>query len=1017
MKKKILFPLVALLIGFSTHAAPPLNTVKNFDKLFSSTEWRHRLDPCIGAIILTQKQALIKNCVMYAKNNQPLHKLASSLFHRATDTEPFQATVKKPFYKDLTPYLTGWLAAFASALEQPPRTGKASSIPIAKQLQAYKKFLHRMTTTTEKTTKNSLREQIKKQAPAIVSFAKAVEKMGSVQGAYNCINYVVKAATRSLRIFKPPQNLVPHATSIAIEIYPRDTVYQLLTTFAFNKANTKTDLLEYLRGFKDHYKGSLPDIFSPLGLKILQSSKQPLKKNFLNDRYSSKNIQSLLTHTYTDATDNDRWYASSCSASTLDEDVKGCSLNIPNLGNPGDCMESTLLANIAALMRTFCSGNFQVLPPTAQNNPKIKLFFDTIIKKGLNNKEAREEWFYLFSDKKQRKNKAQFNYTNPEFFCELEPSIDNFIKGLAFFFEIKATNLKNLGEKLSDLINLTVSFTSDNAIIPTITMEIKSPNGMVFEQIDSIIETGRHAQAQRKTKQAFSSSLTGEIKDPLLKELILTPNENIRYQPSPYQDLMGKEFFVLCRLFDAGTKEFKAPNLTQHTTLYYAWKAWQEGWETEQLKPEWNELPKDVLSLFAENPSKGPFKSYCETISAHEILRQIIELKDNIKSLSFLKNVDANWLRANAENITAALFNKNFLSEEEGKTFIKYAKEIGILNTLITKGYEHLENAVLYRVTEVSKEYSEHHPYFRALFKTHPLIFVLEKVVKGKLSATHLPSSMLRECIKEKLNFMEFLKNNQSAIATLEIGSRATLATWLKKEFLGIINGNPEYASLLKQVPDCCPWILENDVKSHSSQFSFDINFDTLLLTQKTGYLFGPSHKARHSAYFYLVHRLTHLDVLEAQDYEFDAIIKKLGNTPLEDSKTFADLFIQLFSQLGGMKKLAYNEQDLILEEKFELLEHCINLVNRYKQAAYLKKIVNTLDATTFFTAGISLIPSLNPNRNLLSTAGIGTSLASLAISLYWPLLQKNSDITQRVGSSSLPLGIACYQLIKPLIK
>ncbi|HBL98825.1 TPA: hypothetical protein DDZ86_04245 [Candidatus Dependentiae bacterium] len=987
--------LLALLLVVCAvvQTAPPLAMVKNFDKLWASDEWRHRLDPLIGGIILTQKQDLIKNCLLYTKKNQPLYTLSSSLFNRINEEHSYQATLKKPFYKDLTPYLTGWLAALVASSEQSTTSPSHPTIPLHKQLHAFKAFLHKISNTTGTIHREKLENEIRKTAPALVSFAKAAKPLGSIEEAYACVNCAVKAQARSSRTFSKDKN-----TTLTVEIYSRDTVYNLLTAFAFDKANTKADLLEYAQGFRDHYIGTLSDVFSPLGLKILQISKKKFRNTFLQSRYSPQDALSLLNHTYPDATDNDRFYTCTNSTSFLDERIGSSCIQIANYTS-ADCMENTLLTNITALLRVFQTDHLKDLPHNLQKNPKIKLFFNTLAKDGLNNQAAREAWFYIFSDKEHKQNRAHFDYVHKDLFCELEPTVGNFLKAIAFFFDLKADSFAELSKKLSALMGkFTISITQQKTDSPndSLTLEIKSLSGAVVECIYSKITPKIHASANRKTSlQTLKSSLISEIKDPLLRVFTTdiqappsppSPSPSI---PSIYKDLAHEEFNVLLKLFSATILENKNPKATSH----YQWKAWNEAWNLSSIAPWSGELPQEILPLFATHSSEGPFKNYLENAPGYEILRQIQTFKESHQRLLFLENMNTKWMNKNSNSVVSALLDLSLLNEKDGEHFITYAEEHGFIECLRNAGYESF-SSITSGNTEILTRYLKHVPYIDKLLPIDPITYILNSIINKNASIDHYLNFVLTLSVLDSPengpDFTKFFKDHPDDFLNLDIQTRATLARHLKTSLINLRNYNKDYPNLLDRFVQACPWTFENEIKLNTTQFTTDITFDTLLIKEKK-MVFGPSQKNRHAAYFYINNIFEDLVLHSCYEDEFISILKELGNQPLEGSATFADLFTQQFEQWGGMKRLnkelESSSSNYENQKAFNVIKRNVKLVEKYKQAVPLTKVDYLLDTATVLSTGLSFLPTLNPSsRAALTALSIGTTLGARALELHWPL-------------------------------
>ncbi|HBL98074.1 TPA: hypothetical protein DDZ86_00325 [Candidatus Dependentiae bacterium] len=441
----------------------------------------------------------------------------------------------------------------------------------------------------------------------------------------------------------------------------------LIALYAGLRAETKADLLLFLRGFIAYYifLDKIDTVLTPKGKDLLSSNNKSAQILFLQEKYIPKDRTDILNQTYPNPTTFDYlWF---CSSTTSSEPIRVLSIATPNLNqmSVGDCVEHGLCSLIFTLLEDVYPGELTAenLPQSLRSSSSVLKFISWFNKTSINEQKARTDFFYLFSDKENKAGKADLEYHNasPSKHYELEASDSNILKALRFFFGINAKNFKELGEQLSIPEKRTITFNvkqcekkTSSALEPNqqIIMTIKDENG--YQTCTLNIVTNTHVGVSGEDSQNHSQKEDRE------KQKILLNKASIKIEQFPFcstfptqradsidifRRLEDLEFNNLCRV------SVKTPQV-------YA--SFKNIFNEQAIKPCIIDLDDDIPKLLIEHGDKEPFRTFIKTVNVEElerILKQNDLASDFARKINLFKDdlihrVSASFLKACLGNLS-----------------------------------------------------------------------------------------------------------------------------------------------------------------------------------------------------------------------------------------------------------------------------------------------------------------------------------------------------------------------------
>ncbi|KKT23645.1 MAG: hypothetical protein UW09_C0003G0167 [candidate division TM6 bacterium GW2011_GWF2_43_87] len=450
------------------------------------------------------------------------------------------------------------------------------------------------------------------------------------------------------------------------DVYSKDMPFFLLNALAVERAETKKEYLEFLKGFYDHCSEEQKKWFTADPNKIATEEWQEL-------RYTSKEYALLCNSAFPSPSKMDLLYA--CAKQQCESiHWMYVKFTLPSENNKkkskeisvGDCCESGVWAAMQIILSPYGNDfyDLSVLPTELQSKPLIKEFVERFMDCSINDPLLRGEQFFVLSDPQFKQGRGKLVYCNPNQYYEVKASINNILNALNYMFGIDAKDFKELGALLSSFGKQKVTFDVSKSAL-------KNDVG----DIEIIVEDLQSKKTRRRDIGVKVGHVeVGALEQSSSEELLETPHDELKKKQS---DELCAETFLEKANIDTTQFPFsacvysKVPRFNlfrllsgnELNNVYRMWAAQDEKSQLVQkqvlqlidfkkIEYQGGDLDANVLKILAQCANQSPFKEFIQTSNSTELVRMLIAA-DVV--FPFFKNVRSGWKNLREAMISVAV--------------------------------------------------------------------------------------------------------------------------------------------------------------------------------------------------------------------------------------------------------------------------------------------------------------------------------------------------------------------------
>ncbi|HBL98797.1 TPA: hypothetical protein DDZ86_04105 [Candidatus Dependentiae bacterium] len=449
---------------------------------------------------------------------------------------------------------------------------------------------------------------------------------------------------------------------ITVTLYDAQIPLLLISTLAVERAETKGDYLEFLKGFYDHCSDKQKQWFTIDPNKIATNEWQEL-------RYTKEYSEKLCAGELSNPSKADLFYA----CVQQDEPITWMSIKftLPSKNNEkpkeisvGDCCESGVWATLQLILSSGVDSTYELslLPKELQLKALIKDFVECFTDHSINDKKLRTKLFFWLSDSEFKKGRGKIVYNKPDLFYELKPSIKNILNALNYMFELDAKDFDELGRQLSSekqTVGFAITEESLKLDYGNIVVTVKDlKTGDIRETIIKV--SSWHVIVEPEVRESKKLDSKELLKKYSVDKTIF-PFSSCFYTKAPgfnlYRLLSGKELNNVYRVW--GAHDGKNLLLQKQISQLIDFK---------KVTYTSGDLNDDVLKILAQNADKSPFREFVEKANVIELVRMV---GDACVTDKFINHIGDTWLE---KNLSLELVN-TFLKDK--KLIKNYVENIG----------------------------------------------------------------------------------------------------------------------------------------------------------------------------------------------------------------------------------------------------------------------------------------------------------------------------------------------------
>ncbi|KKT23646.1 MAG: hypothetical protein UW09_C0003G0168 [candidate division TM6 bacterium GW2011_GWF2_43_87] len=579
----------------------PLSSLRGFEFVEKDA-----LHPMVGRFA---SQTVVKTLYKYGQLGHPLVRTIKKMFYTHTLQENPQHSIIG-FYGARTPSELGWLAALSQ------RGDLKGLIKAAKKCLSSYSYV--------------------KDAYPLVKYAQQCNRSQSKPVPFRSTVAEVIAALSDLSLIKKKATPIFHnkdtKEATPLMLYSPDMPLVILSALAVDKAQTKAEYLEFIKGFYDHCTDEQKKWFSVDPNNI--GTKEWLELWYTNEDYKKlwdDNISNPSTWDlfFACAQQNDpiRWGYVTFTLPSKDKAP-------PKEVQSGDCCE----AAIWGILQLILSPGFDsvytlsLLPKELQSKSLIKKFVERFADHSINDPELRKQQFFEISGPEIKPGREKFEYDG----YGLSASIKNILNALNYMFELDAKDFNELGEKLSSekqLVSFTITDECFENIYGTIVVTVEDLQNNKKRMVP--INVGFRHVGVGSTKSEHNGELHDleQLSEKYSIDKTAFPFSVYFYKKTPginlFRPFAGKELNNTYLLW--GEKDERAVLLRKNVLQLIDFK---------KVFCTCNELNSGVVKVLAKCADKSPFTELIAQIGATELVEKI---RPCGALLPFLTKVHLSW--------------------------------------------------------------------------------------------------------------------------------------------------------------------------------------------------------------------------------------------------------------------------------------------------------------------------------------------------------------------------------------